>query len=248
MLLQRSKHLMKPSLATMLLGLLTFAQAEAVTIVGGSTLLDAAGAKQLESWLGEGAITLTNIYAKAAGDTSVNFHSAVDGKGPTFAMMSATEGGSGINAIIGGYNPQSWRSNGGFNFTPFDADRTGFIFNLSTDSLFRQNLGINNNGQFQTFNASDFGPTFGGGYDIYVNAGMDVGSSYLWSYSDGRPLTTSIIDGSVNDGTDVRYGAMEVFTIAPTAPVPEPETYAMLLAGIGFVVFAARRRKNLAVQ
>jgi hypothetical protein len=30
------------------------------------------------------------------------------------------------------------------------------------------------------------------------------------------------------------------------APVPEPETYAMLLAGLGLIGFTARRRKNLA--
>jgi hypothetical protein len=29
----------------------------------------------------------------------------------------------------------------------------------------------------------------------------------------------------------------------PTSPVPEPETYAMLLAGLGLVGFMARRRK-----
>ena len=28
------------------------------------------------------------------------------------------------------------------------------------------------------------------------------------------------------------------------SPIPEPETYAMLLAGLGLVVFAARRRKT----
>jgi len=32
-----------------------------------------------------------------------------------------------------------------------------------------------------------------------------------------------------------------------TTPVPEPSTYAMLLAGLGLIGFTARRRKNLAV-
>ena len=30
--------------------------------------------------------------------------------------------------------------------------------------------------------------------------------------------------------------------VVPTSPVPEPETYAMLLAGLGLIGFAARRR------
>lgn len=38
----------------------------------------------------------------------------------------------------------------------------------------------------------------------------------------------------------------EIFELDVTAPIPEPETYAMMLAGLGFVGFAARRRKNKA--
>lgn len=34
--------------------------------------------------------------------------------------------------------------------------------------------------------------------------------------------------------------------IAETAPIPEPETYALLLAGIGVISFVASRRKSLA--
>ena len=34
-----------------------------------------------------------------------------------------------------------------------------------------------------------------------------------------------------------------VFSISPTAPIPEPETYALMLAGLAVVGAAARRRK-----
>ena len=41
------------------------------------------------------------------------------------------------------------------------------------------------------------------------------------------------------------YGITSV--VGPVAPIPEPETYAMLLAGLGLMVFVARRRRqNLA--
>jgi hypothetical protein len=33
-------------------------------------------------------------------------------------------------------------------------------------------------------------------------------------------------------------------SISPTAPVPEPETYAMLLAGLGLMGAIAKRRKD----
>ena len=35
------------------------------------------------------------------------------------------------------------------------------------------------------------------------------------------------------------------FSVDSTPPVPEPETYAMLLAGLGALAFVARRRKSL---
>jgi hypothetical protein len=43
------------------------------------------------------------------------------------------------------------------------------------------------------------------------------------------------------------YGVSNTLHLAePTAPVPEPETYAMLMAGLGMVGVMARRRKNTA--
>ncbi|MEG1324253.1 MAG: FxDxF family PEP-CTERM protein, partial [Janthinobacterium sp.] len=43
-----------------------------------------------------------------------------------------------------------------------------------------------------------------------------------------------------------QYGNYSTFTgtfASPVAAVPEPETYAMMLAGLGLVGFMARRRK-----
>jgi hypothetical protein len=51
-----------------------------------ASLLTPAYQSQLESWLGEGPLILTNIYTKQAGDTSFDFHSAVDGQGRTFTL------------------------------------------------------------------------------------------------------------------------------------------------------------------
>ena len=47
----------------------------------------------------------------------------------------------------------------------------------------------------------------------------------------------------VFDFSNGGQGFSSVMTIAAPA-IPEPETYAMLLAGLGFLGFAARRRKQ----
>jgi len=87
-------------------------QAHAVTITGGIGLLTTAGGTQLETWLGEGSLALTSIFSHQVGDlkTSLDFHTAADGQGRTFAIMEVLGINGGPNEIIGGYNPQSWNS------------------------------------------------------------------------------------------------------------------------------------------
>ena len=92
-------------------------------LTGGASLAQAdlltqADEVQLETWLGQGDVTLTKIFSKQPGDnkSEADFHAAVDHKGPTFTVISIYGNGGGtyesipdLDAqIIGGYNPQSW--------------------------------------------------------------------------------------------------------------------------------------------
>jgi PEP-CTERM motif len=68
-------------------------------------------------------------------------------------------------------------------------------------------------------------PTFG------IFAGQRSGYQYILGYNDA---------GANNDGD---YDDM-VIGVNVTAAIPEPETYALLLAGLGAVAFVVRRRRQ----
>ncbi len=146
---------------------LASAGAHAGTIIGGSALLDAAKLTQLETWLGEGPLVVTNIFTGVSGDgkTAPTFHAAANGQGRTFVLYQAT---SPVSAIIGGYNPQSWSSSGSYNMTPNIVDRKAFLFNLTSGALQRQRVDSPTYGQYQTYNNNNYGPTFGGGMTFIV--------------------------------------------------------------------------------
>lgn len=234
-------------------GLLAAAShAQATTIMGGSDLLDATSAQQLTEWLGHGSLRLTNLFDKSAGQTSTDFHSAVDGKGATFSVIEVTGfGGVPFDApvLIGGYNPQSWSSIDAYTDTPGSAERTAFVFNLTESLLFRQSLG--GTGVHQTYNVGDHGPVFGSGHDLSVEHQLNRAYSRLDSYaatsSDYHkdiaryPSDYAFVSA---DGYDLQLGRIEVFAIASEVapPIPEPSTYALMLAGLGLVGGLAARR------
>lgn len=214
-----------------------------VSASAATTLLGPAEQHQLAAWLGEGSLAFTNVYTKAAGDTSLNFHHAADGKGRTFSIMQATNE-KGQTWVIGGYNPQSWNSSGSYNMTTENAQRTAFLFNLTNGTIFRQtpkSYAMDTIGAYQTYNKAGYGPTFGTGYDLYVPGNLTTGGySSLYSYID--PATSnfnaSVLDGSAFVRPNITFGAIEVYTISP---VPEPRAYLLVLLGLATMALLRAR-------
>ena len=209
-------------------------------IIGGSVLLDANKHAQLERWLGAGEFNLNNVYTRAAGDTSADFHAGADGKGATFTLLEVTNAG-GDTFLVGGYNPQSWASDEGWHETERDWQRTAFLFNFTEPAVYRQLLSgyvLPSQGERQTFNELGFGPVFGSGPDLFVNDRLDTALSWQLGYGSPQEEGMSIIDRSLQ-GQAVRVDALEIFAISP---VPEPAPGAMLVAGMGLLGLIARRR------
>lgn len=209
---------------------------------------------QLESWLGQGDLDFTAVFTKVSGDTktSTDFHTAADGVGPTFTLMSllgsSPSGIRGLTSdlpaqVVGGYNPQSWDSAGSYHLTgPLNSN--AFIYNLTNSTILYQDgptWSAN-----QTYNSASYGPVFGAGYDLSAWANLEEGEAKSATYGsvvDGPPITFGAIDGSA---TADSFGIVriEVYTFAPAA-IPEPSSYA-LFAGValGFGGFWLRRRKH----
>ena len=188
---------------------------------------------QLERWLGAGDQVFANLYTRQPGDDSLDFHAAADGRGDTFTLLRVSDPQDN-SWLVGGYNPQSWEFDGGWNVTPRDFQRTAFIFNFTEPAVYRQvptSFELPSQGSFQTFNAPDQGPTFGAGPDLFVNDRLDTAFSWRLSYGNPDGEGRSIVDGSVG-GQFLRIDALEIYAVSP---IPEPAQAAMLAAGLGLL-------------
>ncbi len=206
--------------------------ASATPIFGGSEILDAGSASQLEVMLGQGGISLSNIFTKTVGSSALDFHDACDGKGATFSVIELMDG-----TIVGGYNPQSWNSSGNYNMTPDDADRTAFLFDLTDARYFAQRLSSAPGfGEYQTYNYSGDGPTFGSGHDLYVEYNLNNCGVSLSSWPDDGGGNSYAPD----NGFFVPGGSIAKLEVFSVAAIPEPATLG-LIGLFGGGILAVRR-------
>ena len=169
-----------------------------------------------------GTVTATTVDANTIGvtvtlqDPAIGF---VTTGGPhhAFAFNLADDGTPGV---VGSITPGGFVANGSGINTPF-----GFFSNTIDWTG-------GPGGSDSSPGPLNFSVTDAGGISLasfIASTGLDVG------YRFSADLLVAGIDGNVTGNVAVGV---------PTPPIPEPETYAMMLAGLGLLGFVARRRRQ----
>jgi hypothetical protein len=114
------------------------------------------------------------------------------------------------------------------------------------------NGGANNGVFWQVGSSATLGTStvFAGNILALTSITMTTGAEILCGRALARngavTMDTNVISGDCAGGGDFGSGRTDFGSAGFSAPVPDPETYAMLLAGLGLLGFAGRRGKQQA--
>lgn len=160
-----------------------------------------------------------------------------------FAQLAATDNGGGTwtfelsinNNLFSSFGTNAFIGSMSFDFTPDPVSKPISTFIASNVTGVTSVTSTSGTG-LSGLTDIDFGTKFGLG----SNNRLSQNDWVKWSTS-GLKLGSSLTNMYVHvQGIDGGYSAK----YTPLSPVPEPETYAMMLAGLGLIGFTARRRKR----
>ena len=186
--------------------------------------------------------------AQAVTTTTYNYGTLLTGytgapAAPNFASLVATDNSNGIwnftltidNNLFSTFGNDAFIGSMTFDFFPDPVNKNLTATFLSSNVGGVTSVGLTSGTGNSGLSDVDFGTKFGQGSGNRLSQNDYVS----WSVSglSGSSYTNSYVhvQGGPNGGS-AKYLAVSV--------VPEPETYAMMLAGLGLLGFTARRRKN----
>ena len=140
--------------------------------------------------------------ASRDGWTSSQFHAKCDGRGATITLVRSTFG-----HVFGGYTAVPWHQTA----NNYSYDANAFIFLLrSSRGKVPQKYGVTNPGN-AVYNANNYCPTFGGGFDFYLCTNCNVTNS---SYSNlGNSYSAPKDNSHLTGGYNFKVKEYEVFLL-----------------------------------
>ena len=121
-------------------------------------IIDEKEKKLICDWISvDRKVNMTLLYkATRDGDSSSAFHNKCNGKSPTLTLVKTSNG-----YRCGGFTSLPWDS-----FRDYKEDNDAFVFSMDTRSKYKS---TNSN---SIYCDSDYGPTFGDGYDLCLENGF----------------------------------------------------------------------------
>ena len=162
--------------------------------------------EKLREWTGYNKLELLYRGTRDGCESNI-FHNKCDNQGPTICLCQNEK-----DNIFGGYASISWASNGGNK-----SANGSFLFSLTniykTDPIKFPNT---RNYDLAVYHMPNFGPTFGGGHDIYVsNDYFNNTNSYCslgYSYQDILGKGNSVFTGDIHTNK-LKLKELEVFKL-----------------------------------
>jgi len=135
----------------------------------------------LKSWIpNQYRFNFKLIYKSSIdGGAASDFHAKCDNKGPTITVIKCRFNGSNQDSFIGGFIDKSWHSN-----SSYTQSQDAFVFSLTN----KKKCSIILNHQYATFGDPSYGPTFGGGYDIFIENNQLSGYVNPYSYVNSKTI------------------------------------------------------------
>jgi hypothetical protein len=138
----------------------------------GSTLVSLEQGEMLNGWVGSIGKNWTICYRKSVhGGNSSTFHSRCNNLGETITVAKLSTG-----KLIGGYAGCSWANQNSYIY----GCGGSFVFSLTNKHkypkhFYHVNLSNTLSYIYWIYDADSYGPTFGGGHDLYINSGLNGG-------------------------------------------------------------------------
>jgi len=157
----------------------------------------------IQTWLGSPRSWSFRYRGSTHGFGSAQFHAQCDNIGPTVTIIKSTGGW-----IFGAYNPGSWNSTGNW------VQHSGcFLFTLTNPNGTPPTAYYQKTTSNATYCNSGYGPTFGGGHDLYVDHNCNSNANSQTNFPNSYNDTTGRGNATFTGGRNYQVSEIEVFQV-----------------------------------